>query len=104
MGRIAWIALGAAGGILAYRGGQRFIAHAREQGVVASTQQVGTAAWSRAQAAAGLLATARELAAKAVIAQAAASQALAQQQEQAWPSGQAGKPHGQRRPNRTGSQ
>jgi hypothetical protein len=102
MGRIAWIALGAAGGILAYRGGQRFIANAREQGVLTSTQQAGTAAWSKAQAAAGLLATARELAAKAVIAQAAASQALAQQ-EQAWPSGQAGTSRGQRGPDRTGS-
>ncbi|MFM8894372.1 MAG: hypothetical protein ACKOE2_03100 [Actinomycetales bacterium] len=79
MGRIAWIALGAVGGILVYRGGQRFVADARERGVVASTQQASVAAWSKAQAAAGLLATARDLAAKAVIAQAAASQALAQQ-------------------------
>lgn len=97
MGKVAWIALGAVGGILVYRGGQRFIADARERGVVASSQQVGATAWSRAQAAAGLLATARELAAKAVIAQAAASQALAQQgqtPDQRWPNGPVGSPNG----------
>lgn len=97
MGKVAWIALGAVGGILVYRGGQRFIADARERGVVASSQQVGATAWSRAQAAGGLLATARELAAKAVIAQAAASQALAQRgqaPDQRWPNGpvDAGRP------------
>lgn len=86
MARIAWIALGAVGGILVYRGGQRFLADARERGVVASTQQAGSAALARAQAAARLVASARELAAKAVIAQAAASQALAQQ-GQGWPKG-----------------
>lgn len=84
MRRIAWIALGAVGGILAYRSGQRFIEDARERGLAASAQQAGASAWASAQSAASLLGSARDLAAKALIAQAAASQALAQQ-ESSWP-------------------
>lgn len=88
MRRIAWIALGAVGGILAYRSGQRFIQDARERGLAASAQQAGASAWASAQSAASLLGTARDLAAKALIAQAAASQALAQQ-DSSWPRGAA---------------
>lgn len=44
MRRIVWVALGAAGGILAYRKGQDWLVTAREQGVVLSAQQAALAA------------------------------------------------------------
>lgn len=44
MRRIVWVALGAAGGILAYRKGQDWLSSAREQGVVLSAQQVALTA------------------------------------------------------------
>jgi len=59
MRRIVWVAIGAAGGILAYRRVQQALEDARERGVVLSVQQVGLSA---AQAAS----TARALAAGAV--------------------------------------
>ena len=84
MRRIAWIALGAVGGILAYRSGQRFIADARERGIAASAQQAGASAWATAQAAAGLVANARDLAGRALAAQDAAR--APGEQGQGWPS------------------
>ena len=44
MRRIVWVAVGAAGGILAYRRAQQAIADAKDRGVVLSAQQVGTSA------------------------------------------------------------
>ena len=44
MRRIVWVAVGAAGGILAYRRAQQALADAKERGVVLSAQQVGTSA------------------------------------------------------------
>ncbi len=44
MRRWVWVAVGAAGGILAYRRGQQMVAEARERGVVLSAQQVGLSA------------------------------------------------------------
>ncbi len=61
MRRMVWVALGAAGGIVAYRKVQQAIEDARERGVVLSVQQVGLSA---AQA----LATARVVASGAVAA------------------------------------
>ncbi len=61
MRRMVWVALGAAGGIVAYRKVQQAIEDARERGVVLSVQQVGLSA---AQA----LATARVVATGAVAA------------------------------------
>ena len=40
MSRLFWIAVGAAGGIWAYRRGQQVVADARERGVVLTAQQV----------------------------------------------------------------
>lgn len=61
MRRMVWVALGAAGGIVAYRKVQQALEDARERGVVLSVQQVGLSA---AQA----LATARVVATGAVAA------------------------------------
>ena len=47
MRRIVWVAVGAAGGIVAYRRAQQALAEAREQGVVLSAQQVGVSAAAR---------------------------------------------------------
>ncbi len=58
MRRIVWIAVGATGGILAYRRAQQALADARERGVVLSAQQVGASA-------ATTLASVRALAASA---------------------------------------
>ncbi len=41
MRRIVWVAIGAAGGIVAYRRAQQAVVDARERGVVLSAQQVG---------------------------------------------------------------
>ncbi|MBK9740246.1 MAG: hypothetical protein IPO93_12170 [Actinobacteria bacterium] len=59
MRRIVWVAVGAAGGIFAYRRGQQVLADARERGVVLSAQQAGASA-------AGAVASARALASSAV--------------------------------------
>jgi hypothetical protein len=58
MRRMVWVAIGAAGGVLAYRRAQTLIADARERGVVLSAQQAGLSAISA-------LAAARNLAAQA---------------------------------------
>lgn len=44
MSRLFWVAVGAAGGILAYRRGERLVAEARERGLVATAQQAAVAA------------------------------------------------------------
>jgi hypothetical protein len=44
MRRIVWVAVGAAGGIVAYRRIQQAMLEARERGVVLSVQQVGLSA------------------------------------------------------------
>ena len=44
MRRFFWVAVGAAGGVVIYRQGQRFLLTVREQGVIASAQQVGLSA------------------------------------------------------------
>lgn len=44
MRRIVWVAVGAAGGIVAYRRIQQAMVEARERGVVLSVQQVGLSA------------------------------------------------------------
>jgi hypothetical protein len=44
MRRIVWVAVGAVGGILAYRRAQQAMADAKERGVVLSAQQVGVSA------------------------------------------------------------
>jgi hypothetical protein len=44
MRRLVWIAVGAAGGIVAYRRAQQVVADARERGVVLSLQQAGASA------------------------------------------------------------
>ncbi|MFM9049639.1 MAG: hypothetical protein ACKOMX_06300, partial [Actinomycetota bacterium] len=54
MGRLVWVAIGAAGGVLAYRRGQRLVEQARERGVVGSVQ-------AATGSAAGLAGTARNL-------------------------------------------
>ena len=46
MRRMVWVAVGAVGGILAYRKAQEAMADARERGVVLSAQQVGISAAS----------------------------------------------------------
>ncbi len=61
MRRIVWVAIGAAGGILAYRRIQQALDDARERGVVLSVQQVGLSAVQAAS-------TARSLASGAVAA------------------------------------
>ena len=51
MGRLVWVAIGAAGGVLAYRRGQRLLEQARERGVVGSVQAAtGSAAGLAVQA------------------------------------------------------
>lgn len=54
MRRIVWVAVGAAGGILAYRRIQQALSDARERGVVLSVQQVGLSAVQAAGAARAL--------------------------------------------------
>lgn len=44
MRRLVWVAVGAAGGIYAYRRAQQAVVDARERGVVLSAQQVGLSA------------------------------------------------------------
>jgi hypothetical protein len=44
MRRLVWVAVGAVGGIVAYRRAQQAVADARERGVVLSAQQVGLSA------------------------------------------------------------
>ena len=61
MRRLVWVAVGAVGGVLAYRKAQEALADARERGVVLSAQQVGLSA-------ATALATARAAAAGAAAA------------------------------------
>ncbi len=56
MSRLVWVALGAAGGVYAYRRGQRLLEEARERGVVGSVQAATGSATSLATAARGLLA------------------------------------------------
>ena len=46
MRRMVWVAVGAVGGILAYRKAQETLADARERGVVLSAQQAGLSAAS----------------------------------------------------------
>lgn len=58
MRRIVWVAVGAAGGILAYRRAEQALADARERGFVLSAQQVGLSA-------VGAVTSARALAASA---------------------------------------
>jgi hypothetical protein len=55
MRRLVWVAVGAVGGIYAYRRGSALVADARERGVVLTAQQAAFAAMST-------LASARELA------------------------------------------
>ncbi len=61
MRRVIWLAIGAAGGILAYRRGQQFAASAREQGLASSAQDLGRSAVATAQAGLSAVATARAL-------------------------------------------
>jgi hypothetical protein len=61
MRRLVWVAVGAVGGVLAYRKAQEALADARERGVVLSAQQVGLSA-------ASAVTTARSLAASAATA------------------------------------
>jgi hypothetical protein len=44
MRRVVWVAVGAVGGIVAYRRAQQAMADAKERGVVLSAQQVGASA------------------------------------------------------------
>jgi len=55
MRRLVWVAVGAVGGIYAYRRGSALVAEARERGVVLTAQQAALAAMST-------VASARELA------------------------------------------
>ena len=54
MRRLVWVAVGAIGGIYAYRRGSALLADARERGVVLSAQQAATSAMAT-------VASAREL-------------------------------------------
>lgn len=56
MRRMVWVAVGAVGGIVAYRRAQQALADARERGVVLSAQQVGLSA-AQAVASARVMAT-----------------------------------------------
>jgi len=56
MRRTFWVALGAAGGVLAYRRGQQLWEDAREKGVVGSMQAASGSAASLATSARGLMA------------------------------------------------
>jgi hypothetical protein len=63
MRRVVWIAVGAVGGIVAYRRVQEALADARDKGVVVSAQQVGlsaASALSSARAAAAAATSPRE--------------------------------------------
>ena len=53
--RIFWTAVGAAGGIIVYRQGQRFIGDARERGMLASAQKLGVSAVSTVTSARALI-------------------------------------------------
>ena len=55
MRRLLWTAIGAAGGILAYRKGQQLLLQAQEQGILVTAQQAGA---SIGTAAAALVASA----------------------------------------------
>lgn len=56
MSRLVWVALGAAGGVYAYRRGQRLLDEARERGIVGSVQAATGSATNLAVAARGLMA------------------------------------------------
>lgn len=56
MRRTFWVAVGAAGGVLAYRRGQQLLQDAREKGVVGSVQAASGSAASLATQARGLMA------------------------------------------------
>ncbi len=66
MRRLFWTAVGAAGGVVLYRQGQKFLADAREHGVVASAQQVGLSAVSTLATARALIAGEHRVAPRAV--------------------------------------
>jgi hypothetical protein len=57
MRRTVWIALGAAGGVIAYRRGQKLLEEARARGVVGSVQAATLSASSLAASARSLLGT-----------------------------------------------
>lgn len=61
MGRMVWIAVGAAGGVYAYRRGQRLLEQARERGLVGSMQAATGSAADAAGSASRLAAQARQL-------------------------------------------
>jgi hypothetical protein len=88
MRRMVWVAVGAVGGILAYRKAQEAMADARERGVVLSAQQVGLSAataLSTAKAMASGAAAAvdpRERAAQAPAAPGSAASRVLRQAEQ----------------------
>ena len=50
MRRLLWTAIGAAGGILAYRKGQQLLLQAQEQGMLVTAQQEGASVGSAAAA------------------------------------------------------
>ena len=60
MRRIVWVAVGAAGGIIAYRRAQQALADAKERGVVVSAQQVGLSAASAVTSAKALAVSAAQ--------------------------------------------
>jgi hypothetical protein len=51
MRRMFWVAVGAAGGIYAYKRGERFVEESRERGVVLTVQQVALNAASTVESA-----------------------------------------------------
>ena len=57
MRRTVWVALGAAGGVFAYRRGQRLVEEARAKGVVGSVQAATVSATGLAASARSLLET-----------------------------------------------
>ncbi len=50
MRRLLWTAIGAAGGILAYRKGQQLLLQAQEQGMLVTAQQAGASVGTAAAA------------------------------------------------------
>ena len=50
MRRLLWTAIGAAGGILAYRKGQQLLFQAQDQGMLVTAQQVGASVGTAAAA------------------------------------------------------
>lgn len=60
MRRIVWVAVGAVGGVLAYRRAQQAMADAKERGVVLSAQQVGASAVTAVVSAKALAASASQ--------------------------------------------